>query len=55
MAVTQINGTTQIKDATVTPAKVTSGVVVAAGTNGPTAAGFTIGAADCICGRLSPR
>lgn len=33
MAVSQINGTTQIQDATVTPAKVTSGVIVASGAN----------------------
>lgn len=33
MAVTQINGGTQIQDTTITPAKVTSGIIVAAGTN----------------------
>lgn len=33
MAVTTINGGTQIRDATITPAKVTSGIIVAAGTN----------------------
>ena len=33
MAVTQINGTTQVQDNTVTPAKVTSGVIIASGAN----------------------
>jgi phage-related tail fiber protein len=33
MSLTQINGGTQVQDATLTPAKVTSGVIIAAGTN----------------------